>query len=643
MSQLNNEDKKVDMKETEEEVKNKKNKKEKKAKTDKKKMKASTKIVIFLVIFAFVCVGITTALIINYKKNNVQVEEKTEEEKKKEIYEAADDGFGIKALTERYNGNDLKIETVEDGVGTRTVSSEYDRNTHKININYIKIDGLKNGEIESKINKELKDKAFSMYSSDELNNPNINFVEIDSYETANFGNVLSVQIHKWISYNSNNNQYNNDYSKEYLNFDLTTGNPIKFEEMFTNKTSLKNVLIPAINKSLRTEAMSTYEDPESYNIDFSKIDLSQIEEKSYRILDSIINDIDNTKFGFDFRFIDLKSKDYSIEIDMTTIYRNVAIYKRFLTNDSIFDGSYISEIKNAYVFSSFYVEDEKYGKDYRILEDIEDNLRVETRVYCSKEVYDEKEGKQIYDDFVEIIADQIEKLKIEAKNNPNKQILYVAEYWISGHENKILTDHGIKNLITSTSGQAKVYRMDKKYYDDTFYLKMAEQQRSMNFGGGVSSGIYFYFVEENDKNVDVEDINQEYETFDLFTNKTEDQLLGTDEITSIIEELEQRKEEAKQSDFVYVIVDESYYMSRINAIKQHYNLTEDTEILEYEARAKELVKDIQTIVEEAKAKAQAQSQEQAQAQEEQSNENTQEEATNTVDTNNTVVENNINP
>ena len=114
----------------------------------KKKMKASTKIVIFLILFAILCIAITTVaiLISNKDISSDLISKPTTIE---------NDGLGIKSLTEQYNENDLKIINISDKKGKRNTEYDWDTNIGKINIDYIKIDGLKNEKIENQINKDI--------------------------------------------------------------------------------------------------------------------------------------------------------------------------------------------------------------------------------------------------------------------------------------------------------------------------------------------------------------------------------------------------------------------------------------------------------------------------------------------------------
>lgn len=576
-------------------------------KNPKKRLKGITKIIIFLITFTLICAIVTAGLIIMHNRKNLEQEENVnnKQEEKKEIFEVEDDGFGIKSLTERYNNNALKIERNEDKIGTRVPTHEYDNNTSKIRIEYFSIDGLKNEEIEKQINKELKDKAYELYKDEELNDSNIDSINIYSHEQANFGNVLSVEITKSINYKEVNGEYKYDYSTEYLNFDLTTGNKISFKELFTNKTSIKNVLIPAINKTIRNKYMNENRTGDGFHIDFATMDLSSVEEETYVILNKIMKNIDNIKFGFSCRNIFLNLDDENIVIDMSETYQNIAIYKRFLTKDSIFDDKYGDTTKSGFVFTYIMEDYNGQEKTYLMLKDITNNLRIEAKVSCSNDIYNEKEGKEIYNEYIEILSEQIEKLKKEANNETDNQILYVAEYSIYGSEDKSLTNRGIKNLIVHTGGGAQIYRMNKQYYDEYFYEKMAEEKRNLM---GVSD-VYFYYVEENN-NVSVEEVRQEHQQFDLYTNKTANELIGIQEIENVLKPLENQKQ-----DIINNIPDSSPFhlhcWKYVEDMKKLFNLSnEDEDVKELERKIQELINEIEELIKEKEREKEQERQEQ---------------------------------
>lgn len=470
-----------------------------------KKMKTSTKIIIFLVIFAVICVGITIGAILITNQN-------TKIPSPSNQTPISNDGLGIKSLTEQYDENNLKIIDVSDKKGTRPTEYDWDTNTGKINIDYIKIDGLKNKDIENKINKEIMVLVYSLYNDSELNDREIDYIQINATCEANFGNTISLSINKYIFYVDEDAEIlETNYS---LNYDLTTGNKIKFTDLFTNG-SLKNVLIQSIYDEVVSNHTSFSED-EEWVIDMSKADLSTVEEETYILLNKLINNLDNINFYYtpSYIFID----DYNLSIVMSNIHSNIAIYNRFKTIENIFDGTYEGN-KNMFVFSKRY---SYVNTQYSKYEDIYDNLRVEALVEMDKDLLYNSLAKEKLNELTAKIENEISKIKKEAKNNPKKAYVYTAYFSMYSGNSFELSLEGISNNMLYTWGDSTVYKMTQEYYTNVFGLEMA------SFYNTPEPAEYWPVFEyyKEDKNVTVEIVTEVNENLDLYTGKTENELLG---------------------------------------------------------------------------------------------------------------------
>ena len=475
-----------------------------------KKIKTSTKLIIFLVIFLIVSIGITIGAILhtNSKTTSSNIQD--------EPVEILDDGFRIKSLTEQYDENDLKIIDISDKKGTRTPKYDWDTNTGKINIEYIQIDGLKNTSIENKINNEIKNLVYSLYDNSELDDSKIDYIGIYAYYAANFGNTLSLNISKSIYYKDDDAEFN---STNYtLNYNLTTGNKIKFIDLFTN-SSLKNALIQSIYDDVVSNY--TYIDSPDGTIDMSKADLSTVEEETYILLNKLMNNLDNITFYYTPSYIYIY--DYELSITMSNIYSNIAIYNRFKTTESIFDGTYEGN-KNMFVFSKRNsYEDIQYSK----YEDIYDNFRVEVSIEMDNDLLLNPIAKEKLTEIINKVENEISTIKKEAKDNAKKAFVYTAYFSLYSGNSFQLTNLGITNDILNTYGHSNVYRMTAEYYNTVFSLKIAS---FYNNPEPVEYWPVFEFYEE-DSNVTIETISESNEDIDLYTNKSPDQLLGEYYIT----------------------------------------------------------------------------------------------------------------
>lgn len=544
-------------------------------KTSKEKMKLSTKIIIFLTAFFVICVAFTvTAILIKNKKTTV--------------FSPAtsfvnEDGLGIKSLTEQYNENDLKITTVTDTKGTRIPLQieGFEENIPKLSIEYIKIEGLKNKEIENKINKEIMVLVYSLYTDTELINPEIDYIQIYANSEANFGNTISLYITKSIFYTDSSKEF--ESKNYYLNYDLTTGNIIKFTDLFTN-SSLRNVLIQCIYDNVLSN-YTYFDGDDDWSIDMSKADLSTVEEETYATLNKLMNNLDNIKFYYTPSYICIS--DYNLTITMSSIYQNIAIYNRFKTDESIFDGTYIGN-KNMFVFSKRYSYVENQYSKY---EDIYDNFRVEALVEMNKDLLHDSSAKEKLNSIIKTIDNEISKIKKEAKQNPKKAYVYTAYFSISSGESYDLNIEGIPNNMLYINGNSKVYKMTNEYYNKVFIAEIASYYNSLEGGGYFP--VFDYYKE--DKNVTVQNLTEIEESIDLYTNKTINQLIGETHIAGEKKYLEAIFQNLNINSRPFDDLEEelTYIYNSIISIQKEYNLSDEDlkDVLDLYEKVKKSVKE----------------------------------------------------
>ena len=188
-----------------------------------KKDHGTRNMIIFLVIFSIVCIGVTSFLILknnNSKISNV-MENIKENVSKNKNEQSQNDVQGVSSLNDTYAENPIKISKEKFSInGKSDVDGEC-----------IQIDGMKDEKLQQKINDNIKEKMTDWCNSNNekvLNN-------IDVKCTANFGNAISIKAVKdFDSYNQ--------YDFFVMNIDLSTGNEIKFNEMFTNNAGIKSII-----------------------------------------------------------------------------------------------------------------------------------------------------------------------------------------------------------------------------------------------------------------------------------------------------------------------------------------------------------------------------------------------------------------
>ena len=292
--------------------------------------------IIILVIIFSICSIITTLLITN-KRAMTSEDSKPGFLEVTDVKDITNNGtkYRVESLDETYNKNNLliskqKYEPKQENI-FKTDDDEFD---YFGNCFYPQISGLKNSLIQEKINKELKALTIDteFYTEFTVN--------------SNFGNTLSITISKLVDKDS--------FENTYLNYNLTTGKQLALKDIFIKKANLNYILSSSIYNSLAesianiglTDAAEfsnlheiTAEYLNKYN-DGEKVDFYFTSRFVYIIMDNSSQAIE--KFNLD---------DSSLYIDMQEYYDQVAIYKKYLTEKTIFDDSFTETEKNIKVFN----------------------------------------------------------------------------------------------------------------------------------------------------------------------------------------------------------------------------------------------------------------------------------------------------
>ena len=305
----------------------------KEIKNKKRKIKL-TKQSVAVIIIILACIVITVCLIVlqirklNEEYNNDdKVSEVFEDENKKED----PDLQYVVGENDTLDYNDLSYETVYviDGVETtdRNVYQSTSVNATSV-YSYIRISGLKDKNIENKINEEIKNAvySFAITTSEGKSNSNANIV-------GNFNNILSIAVI------ARDNAY---AITKGLNFDLNTGEKFSFEDVFTKSAPIVSILTSAYNKNLAwdidlsSEGLTDEEyfakRAELYNM--NNRDTSEYEDSIFTVSKWYDNNKGNVEFtvsptSLRIYNVDIKDNNYTLTIPLYENNYCVAIYKRF--------------------------------------------------------------------------------------------------------------------------------------------------------------------------------------------------------------------------------------------------------------------------------------------------------------------------
>ena len=306
--------------------------------------------IIFVVVLLLITIIATYITIMYINSSSKQINETKEELIEKDIDEtneiakrkAEDEKYALRKYSETYNENDLILNEYIDINGNVKLRKDIpDVIIREKNIEFIQIDGLKDKQVQTKINNLLKEKAYS-FGKDK---------RVGTSVTSSFSNMLGVSFYMIDERGQNE-------KSEFLHIDLSTGDEIPFEDIFVSSAPIKSILAEGMYKTLawETKGKNTNEENWEDDYDISKADISDFEDKSIILAKKYEKEKGKIKYSLYFDKIivyDLLNgitdkEDRTISIDFVDHLEDIAIYKRFLTEDSLFENSDIG-LKNIIV------------------------------------------------------------------------------------------------------------------------------------------------------------------------------------------------------------------------------------------------------------------------------------------------------
>lgn len=403
------------------------------------------KLVVLLSSFIVIAVMITTALIMTNKAGSF-TDVSSGEEKNKSNHERV---IGTKK-NQKYNQNDLKIiyqDTNYEGLEYKT----------------LRINGLKNKEIENKINKELEEiedeirKKLVSASGEQEN------AYLSSNVNANYSNILSVTFY---GSKSDSNYVPQINIEKFLNYDLTTGNKIKLEDLFLPGTDIDLYAQNDIYKQKLYDSFSKkniFFNPDYWQSGELQYVLDEVDEidfiKQYNKYKNSKKDFYLTTTGIGISYS--KDGNYGdVYIKYMDCLDNLVVYTKFLTKESIFERDDIG-LKDLYVCSS--VVDQNDQSVY-LIKDLATNLRIDARINVwTSEGYNELEffKNTLAKLKAELIEKKEEYIKI-ANENKDKYYFVGIVYDINRYYPKtLLSSYGEEKDIEED--KFIVYEQERTY------------------------------------------------------------------------------------------------------------------------------------------------------------------------------------
>lgn len=463
------------------------------------KNKGSKKLIIFLIIFTIIAILITALLISHKNKGQSQdildmPQEENEIVVENDKTELVDEShLAIKSITELYSENSITIEEKEIKYGK--VKDENGEEVYKVNITYPQISGLKNKTVQDKINKEIKEKVLSYYDESVLKDSKIVNFSANGYVRANYGDVLSIEIVEGYTKQEKNGEENYDYKSYSLNYRLDTGKQIVFNDLFINTANMDNIIQQALYKSLMDkikyseESDSTEEN--EFLVDYANADYSELESEMLKYI-KLYREKGPEYFYFLEDRIYLGIFDIELEIKMEAIMQDIAIYKRFLSKETLYEDK-SKGTKNIFVFN---YPKTNYLKEGQYLDNL--YIEVDTNIeYESKNGYyydDPDYIKKCNETTDKFLKDYIDK----AKNNP--QTAYIIQGYIDVNNSEIKDVVEISKSYSYTT-------MSKDYYDKEGKNIFAQKQKATRDSLDETE---IFDKQDSTKDIKVEEIYEEY-------------------------------------------------------------------------------------------------------------------------------------
>ena len=351
--------------------------------------------------FAIICILIT--LIAVLYRNSMDESQRQQASAKKIKQEM--EQMSITKLSERYKPNDIDtIYSIEHIGPNRDNFLEQDENTTKLTIKYMVIKGLKDKDIESDINSKISREMSKLYKNSEVNDDSIDYINISGNIVGNYSNVVSINLIKYIKENSS--MPGKKHGKS-INIDLSTGKDIKFDELFLPGVSIKTVLSQVIYDNIA-----------------QKNETLNIEEKVYDLL-SKYEQGEIKEFYFDSSKINFVLDGNWYSFPMWKYYDKIGIYKRFITDNSIFDGTHQKTEEN-FVFQPIKEEliNSKISNNFIAIIITPYNLKNKSSYFIKK-----------FDEYYDKVEKKIQDLKKEAQTDTKQTLIYACKIDLNDIDN----------------------------------------------------------------------------------------------------------------------------------------------------------------------------------------------------------------
>lgn len=450
------------------------------------------KIIFGLIAFGIVCFVATGVLI--YKHNEEILAKDNNQENKsngnKEEQEKTLD------LNGTYNENDIII-------------SENAEIFNSVEIQIPQISGLKNKDIETKVNNSIREKIYSSlkeYSDIEY---------MSFYTNANFSNVLSIICTCGLK---------DDWKEIYLNYELINGEELKLDDLLSKNTDIYTVVRKAFYRAAAGSAVRNEDieepkyDPTTntwyiYRYEWNTSTESSEKKKVEFVIDedevaqNIANFINSSRKDFFFSSQGVYLKTYNYFVNFTDIADNIVIYDKYLTEESLYEKDDIG-LKNLFTCARSCSYVVKY-QDYKMLGD---NLFYDVAIKESDTViWNRINAAGVNEKMCELLKKKsykkLEEYKELASKNPDKFYVVIIRPLVS-----ILDFENNAENTYFINIQLDIKLAENQESKEVNMKQIKEQYRYPNVSFYGSAGDYYY-----DYNNPAKIVSEPVEWYDLKT------------------------------------------------------------------------------------------------------------------------------
>lgn len=408
--------------------------------------------IIFVSVFSVICL-IVTAILILYQ--NIDIQEKNQEQQISEKTNEKDvPGIDLNGT---YNQNDLEFEE-------KSITQD------KIEIRYLQISGLKDKNVENKINKEIEQTALNCYKEKVKNLDEVINVSVGMWNASNFANTVSFELSYVAKIDDNDDGFYQGIKG--INYDLNTGEKIAFEKMFTSDLKIEELLRKSTYYSLvanRTE--------DNLAGDLIVSDYGNIEDEILGVINSYKKGKITEFYYTPMDIIICYNENETIAINMKKFAEHIAIYNRYLSTESLYESDDIG-IKNIYTLTRRY-NNVYYYTNYQN----ESNYFIDISIDFQSTDNDEF-AKKIVQDKIDAIEKEIEKVKQKVNENPNN--FYILNYYINIYTGQ---EWSTQQILTSCNERGNAYEMTVHDFEENIKPIIIDYARQ-DISGGLPDYVY---------------------------------------------------------------------------------------------------------------------------------------------------------